>query len=164
MPDANPIGPIPGLTDRLVAASGDAIIVADPDGRIILWNAGAETMFGYSADEAVGQTLDLIIPERLRARHWDGYHQTMRTGSTRYADDLLAVPGMRHDGTRVSLEFRVTLLADRDGRPEAIAAVLRDVTERWETEPQLRNELAQLREAAPTAAPPVQGDTPAPGQ
>ena len=133
------------MASRLVASSSDAIIVADPQGQIIVWNQAAEAMFGYQADEALGHTLDLIIPERLRARHWDGYHNTMRTGATRYATDLLAVPGLRHDGTRISLEFRVTLLAGPDGQPEAIAAILRDVTSRWQADQELRRELAELR-------------------
>lgn len=133
------------LAERLVAAAGDAIVIADPDGRILTWNAGAETTFGYSAAEALGNTLDLIIPEKLRARHWEGYHQTMQTGVTRYADDLLAVPALRADGTRISIEFKVTLLAGPDGEPEAIAAVIRDVTARWQADKELRQELDRLR-------------------
>lgn len=137
---------VPDIAARLVQANGDAIIVADVEGRILLWNAGATAMFGYEAAEAVGQTLDIIIPERLRERHWDGYHQTMRTGVTRYAEQLLAVPGQRRDGSRISLEFRVTLLTGVGGRPEAIGAILRDVTERWEADRAQRAELARLRE------------------
>lgn len=141
------------LARRIVATAGDAIVAADRDGRVILWNRGAETMFGYPADEAIGESLDLIIPEGLRARHWDGYRQTMATGVTRYADDLLAVPGRRRDGSRISLEFRVAILAGRDGRPEAIAAVLRDVTARRAEDRALREELARLQAAAtPTEA------------
>ncbi|HVX23411.1 MAG TPA: PAS domain S-box protein [Acidimicrobiales bacterium] len=157
MSDVSP-RPLPAdLAPRLVEASGDAIIVADPSGCIVIWNRGATTMFGYEASEAIGQSLDLIIPPRLRARHWDGYHRTMQTGTTAYADRLLAVPGQRRDGSRLSLEFRVTLLTDPAGRPEAIAAVLRDVTERWENDRQLRHQLAQLSAATgtqPTAGPP----------
>jgi PAS domain S-box-containing protein len=140
--------PAPGdLAGRLIEASGDAIVIADPEGRIVAWNRAATSMFGYDTDEAIGQTLDLIIPERLRARHWDGYHRTMQTGTTAYADRLLAVPGQHRDGTRLSLEFRVTVLTDPGGRPEAIAAILRDVTERWESDRQLRSQLAQLAAA-----------------
>ncbi|MBO0692501.1 MAG: PAS domain-containing protein [Acidimicrobiaceae bacterium] len=136
------------LAERLVATAGDAIVIADPQGRIITWNRGAESVFGFPAAEALGNSLDLIIPERLRARHWDGFHQTMRTGTTRYADDLLAVPAQRRDGTRISIEFRVTLLQGPDGTPEAIAAVIRDVTSRWEADRALRKELEQLRASA----------------
>lgn len=146
------------LAGRLLAAAGDAIVIADPQGRIITWNRGAEAVFGYPAAEALGRSLDLIIPERLRSRHWDGFHQTMRTGTTRYADDLLAVPAQRRDGTRVSIEFRVTLLVGPDGMPEAIAAVIRDVTERWEADRALRQELERLRALVGPAS---GGETPA---
>lgn len=135
------------LAARLVAACGDAIVVADPRGRILLWNSGAEAMFGYLPAEALGHTLDLIIPEGLRARHWEGYNETMRTGVTRYANDLLAVPGVRRDGSRISLEFRVTLLADANDQPGAIAAVIRDVTQRRLTDKGLQEELRRLRQA-----------------
>jgi PAS domain S-box-containing protein len=130
-----------------VAESSDAIVVADRDGRIVVWNRGAEMIFGHSSVEAVGDSLDLIIPERLRARHWDGFRQTMRTGTTRYADNLLAVPAVRQDGTRISVEFGVTLLAGPDGQPEAIGAVIRDVTSRCHADRELRQELERLREA-----------------
>ena len=133
------------LAARVVATAGDAIIAADREGRVLLWNRGAEVMFGYPADEAIGETLDLIIPEGLRGRHWDGYRHTMETGETRYAEQLLAVPGRRRDGTRVSLEFRVSILFGADGRPEAITAVLRDVTRRREEDQALREELTRLQ-------------------
>lgn len=98
------------IEERDVAAavlSGpDAIIAADPSGVIIYWNAGAERIFGHPAEEALGASLDLIIPERLRDRHWQGWKQVMRTGRSRYdADDLLSVPGHRRDGTPISVEF-----------------------------------------------------------
>ncbi len=140
------------LAERLVAAAGDAIVIADPHGRILAWNKGAETTFGYTADEALGKSLDLIIPEKLRARHWDGYHQTMQTGTTRHADELLAVPALRADGTRISIEFRVTLLIGPDQNPEAIAAVIRDVTARWQADRELRQELTRLRALVDNAA------------
>ena len=139
------------LAARLVSQSGDAIVICDVEGRIILWNSGAETVFGYSTSEALGQSLDIIIPERFRDRHWEGYRHTMASGVTRYADDVLAVPGQRKDGSRLSLEFKVTLLSGDDGRPEAIAAILRDVTVRWEAERNLRRELNELRAAGSSA-------------
>jgi PAS domain S-box-containing protein len=142
------------LAVRLVATAGDAIVIANRDGRIITWNQGAEAMFGYPAAEAMDASLDLIIPERLRGRHWDGFHQTMRTGETRYADDLLAVPAQRRDGARISIEFRVTLLPGPDGTPEAIAAVIRDVTSRWEADRALRQELERLRTLTASASSP----------
>ena len=132
------------LYRQIVESTPEAIVVADPRGVIRLWNGGAEQIFGYPAAEALGQTLDLIIPERLRQRHWDGYHRVMATGETRYGRELLAVPAVRKDGARISLEFTVAILRDEAGRPTGIAAVIRDVTARWERERELRARLAAL--------------------
>src|ERR671936_2170538 len=117
------------IAEALLASGADAIVATDRDGIIRHWNKGAERIFGHSAAEAVGQSLDLIIPEQLRERHWEGYRQVMRTGQSRYGEgDLLAVPGLRKDGSRVSLEFTVALIRDEAGQPVGIAAILRDVT------------------------------------
>ena len=112
----------------------EAVIVSDRAGVIILWNQGAEVMFGYAAADALGQSLDLIIPERFRTRHWEGYRKVMSTGVTRYGQELLAVPAVRKDGTRMSIEFSLALLRDADGTIAGAAAVVRDVTARWERE------------------------------
>jgi PAS domain S-box-containing protein len=121
------------LSAELLASKGDAIIAADTKGLIQFWNPGAERIFGYAATEALGQSLDLIIPDALRKRHWQGYEQVMRTGRSRYGEgDLLAVPGQRKDGKRISLEFTIVLLHGPDGRLEGMGAVLRDVTARFE--------------------------------
>src|SRR4029434_7260615 len=99
----------------LLSSAGDAIIAADERGIIQFWNPGAERIFGYATAEAVGQSLDMIIPERLRERHWQGYHQVMRTGQSRYGmGDVLALPGVRKDGTRISLEFSIVPLPGPD--------------------------------------------------
>lgn len=143
---------------RLVDEAPDAIIYADRDGVIRLWNAGAEVMFGHRADEACGQTLDLIIPERQQQRHWDGYRRVMATGRTRYGPgELLAVPGVRKDGTRISLEFSIAMLRDEGGSVAGIAAILRDVSERFERDRTLRRRLAEL-EAQLSPANPAAGD------
>ena len=128
----------------LVVTAGDAVIVADARGVIRFWNRAAEVMFGYSQDEALGETLDLIVPEPLRQRHWDGYWHTMATGETKYAGRTLAVPAMRADGTRISIEFTVTLLRNGGGGVSAIAAIIRDVTERFERERALRRRVDEL--------------------
>jgi len=121
------------LSAELLASKGDAIIAADTKGLIQFWNPGAERIFGYAATEALGQSLDLIIPDALRKRHWQGYEQVMRTGRSRYGEgDLLAVPGQGKDGKRISLEFTIVLLHGPDGRLEGMGAVLRDVTARFE--------------------------------
>lgn len=130
----------------LVRNLADAVIVAAPDGTITFWNEAATRLFGWSDAEAVGRSLDMIIPERLRARHWDGWDRVMETGVTSYGDRLLQVPALRKDGRPLSIAFTVTLLTSGDGpRPIAIAAVLRDDTERWQEHRRLTSELAALR-------------------
>ena len=131
------------LARSLLSAAADAIVAADREGVIRFWNPGAERIFQYPAGEAVGKSLDLIIPERLRARHWSGWRRVMETGQSRYGEgDLLAVPGMRRDGTRISLEFTIVPLKDDAGRIGGIAAVMRDVTARFEELRELRRRLA----------------------
>lgn len=131
----------------LVRHAADAMIYADAGGIIRFWNDAATRVFGFDAAEAVGQSLDLIIPENLRQRHWDGYHATMRTGRTRYgAGDLLAVPARRKDGTRLSVEFTILPFRDDDGHLVGIAAILRDVTRRFEEMKALRKQLGAAGE------------------
>jgi PAS domain S-box-containing protein len=126
----------------LLAFMPDAVVYSDAEGRIRYWNQGAEGIFGFTAAEAIGQTLDIIVPGNLRQRHWDGYEQTMRTGVTRYgAGDLLAVPAIRKDGSRISTEFTIVPFKDETGRMLGIAAIMRDVTKRFE-------EMRALRKAA----------------
>ncbi|HEY6431868.1 MAG TPA: PAS domain S-box protein [Acetobacteraceae bacterium] len=130
----------------LVAEMPDAVVYADRDGTIRFWNGGAARIFGYTAAEAVGQSLDLIIPESLRARHWAGYRQTLASGQTRYGTgDLLAVPALRRDGARISIEFTILPFHGADGAMSGIAAVMRDVTRRFEETRALRRELEVLR-------------------
>ena len=119
------------LFRSLVEGSPDAIVVADREGVIRLWNAAAETMFGYAAAEAVGRSLDFIIPEKLRQRHWSGYDAVMRSGATRYGSELLKVPAVHRDGRRLSLEFRIALLRSESGEVFGVGAFLRDVTQAW---------------------------------
>jgi len=137
---------LPALFENIVRAAADAIVYADAEGVIRFWNAGAERIFGYAAAEAVGQSLDLIIPERLRARHWEGFHQVMKTGKSRYgAGDLLAVPAQRKDGTRLSVEFTIVPLRDPAGRMLGMAAILRDVTQRFNEMKALKEQLAAAK-------------------
>jgi PAS domain S-box-containing protein len=131
---------------QIVENAGEAVIFAGRDGRIRLWNASAERIFGWTAAEAIGQTLDLIVPEKQRGRHWEGWNRVMETGVTRYASDLLAVPAMRSDGARISIEFSVALIRDGAGAIAGVAAVMRDVTERFHRDRELRAKLAE-REA-----------------
>jgi PAS domain S-box-containing protein len=135
---------IKALCEQILSQAPDAIMYADREGIIQLWNHGAERIFGFSTKEALGKSLDLIIPEKLRERHWEGYHKTMATGITRYGTDLLAVPALHQDGTRISTEFSIVMLSDGDGKPLGVAAIMRDVSERHQKEKQLRERLAEL--------------------
>ena len=128
----------------LVSAAGDAIIAAGTDGTILLGNPAAERIFGFTADEALGHSLDFIIPERFRTRHWEGYERVMRTGQSRYGTEVLRVPAVRKDGRPLSIAFTVALLRSRDGSIQTVAAILRDETARWEEERALRRRLADL--------------------
>jgi PAS domain S-box-containing protein len=139
----------------LAREAPDAIVYADAQGIIRFWNRGAERIFGFAEAEALGNTLDIIIPESLRARHWKGYGATMLSGSTRYgAGEILAVPAMRKDGRRISIEFTILPFRDDAGRMIGIAAMLRDVTTRFEEMRALRRQLAM--------PPPEAGSAPMP--
>jgi PAS domain S-box-containing protein len=129
---------------QLVAAAGDAIVAADPQGKVTLWNPAAERIFGFSREEALGQSLGLIIPERFRQRHWDGYDKVMRSGETRYGTQVLRVPALRKDGRPLSIAFTVALLKDADGKVQSIVAIMRDDTERWNEERSLKKRVAEL--------------------
>jgi PAS domain S-box-containing protein len=131
------------VADAILAAAADAVVATDCDGIIRVWNPGAERIFGHRADEALGQSLDLIIPERLRARHWEGFRHVMATGESHYGEgDLLSVPGLGRDGQRISLEFTIVPLRDGQGQVQGIAAVMRDVTGRFEEMRSLKQKLA----------------------
>jgi len=143
----NDLDPIK-LNNEIVSRAPDAIMYADRDGIIRMWNKGAERIFGYLADQAIGQTLDLIIPEKLRERHWEGYHKTMASGETRYGTVLLAIPAMHHDGSRLSTEFSIVMLLDDDSKPLGVAAIMRDVSERHAKEKKLRERITELESGA----------------
>ena len=132
------------LSTKILTLAPDAIMFADREGIIRLWNQGAERIFGCQAEQAIGQSLDLIIPEKLRERHWEGYHKTMATGETRYGTEMLAVPAMHQNGSRISTEFSIVLLQDESGQPIGVAAIMRDITERRAEEKELRDRLAEL--------------------
>jgi len=134
------------LYSAIIDASSDAIMFSDCEGIIRIWNSGAEQMFGFSSDEALGQSLDLIIPENLRGRHWDGYHRVMQSGSSRYSTDLLSAPALRKDGTRLSTEFSMVMVKDDDGAMVGVAAIIRDVSARWQREKELKERIKALEE------------------
>lgn len=134
-----------GIGEALVDSAADAVVASDAQGLIVLWNPGAERIFGFSEQEALGSSLDIIIPEPFRARHWEGYRETVASGQSRYgAGDLLAVPGLTRDGRRISLEFTIVLLKDAGGAVTGMVAVLRDVTPRFEEVKALRKKVKEL--------------------
>ncbi len=132
------------LCQTIVEETQLAVIFSDHEGIIRFWNAGAEAMFGYKAEEALGQSLDMIVPERHRPRHWEGYRRVMETGVTKYGRELLAVPATRKDGTRISLEFTIVLLRAPTGEVLGAAAIMQDVTARWQQQKQMKDRLAAL--------------------
>jgi len=127
------------IASRIIAGAPDAILYCDREGRIRMWNDACARIFGHTAEEATGRPLDIIIPENLRDRHQRGFDETMRTGHTRYgAGDLLAVPALRKDGSRISVEFSIIPFRDDVGTITGIAAIMRDVTARFEEMKALR--------------------------
>jgi PAS domain S-box-containing protein len=131
------------LARALLSTKSDAIVAADTKGIISFWNPGAERIFGHSRSKAVGQSLDLIIPDRLRKRHWEGYYRVMNGGQSRYeSGDILAVPAIKMDGTRISVEFTIVPLRDKAGHLTGLLAIIRDVTKRFEEMQILKRNLA----------------------
>jgi len=131
----------------LVNQIGEAVIISDRDENILYWNASAERIFGYSPAEAVGKTLNIITPERFRERHSKGYFHTIQTGVTKYGNTLLRVPAMHKDGRSISIAFSVSMLFDDEKQPIAIAAVIRDETERFQEERNLKAKLASYEKS-----------------
>lgn len=130
------------IARKLFEGMPDALVVADRKGIIRVWNGGAERIFGFAEGEALGQSLDIITPERLRERHWNGYEATMRTGQTKYgAGDLLSVRAIRRDGAQISIQFSIVPLRGEDGDLQAVAAIMRDVTEDFEERKRLQRAL-----------------------
>jgi PAS domain S-box-containing protein len=140
---------------QLVEAVGDAVVASDAGGAITLWNPAAQRMFGFTEKEALGQSLDIIIPQRQQQRHWDGYQKTMATGQTKYGNDVLRVPAVHKDGHSLSIAFTVALLYTPDKKVSAIVAVIRDETTRFAEDRNLRKRLMELEsQLAPrTSAP-----------
>jgi PAS domain S-box-containing protein len=129
---------------QVVQALGDAVVICNRDGVIRFWNAAAERLFGFAPTEALGSSLDLIIPERLRERHWAGFDKALATGQTRYEHDVLHVPAMHKAGRALSIAFTVGLLLGPERKVTGLVAVIRDDTKRFAEERDLRKRLAEL--------------------
>jgi PAS domain S-box-containing protein len=130
---------------QLIHAMGDAVVVSNVDGKIILWNPAAEQMFGYTEAEALGKNLDIITPDRFRQRHWDGYHKSMETGTTKYGKQTLRVPAVHKDGHTLSIAFTVAMLYDEQQKVTGVAAIIRDETLRFQEEKELKKQLLDLQ-------------------
>lgn len=142
------------IAESLLHTRAEAIIAADREGVICFWNPGAERLFGHAAADAMGQPLDLIIPDRLRQRHWKGYRRTIASGKSRYGEgDVLAVPALHKNGATISIEFTILPLRDSSGAMMAIVAIMRDVTKRFEELRRLKQKLAESSATRTTAAP-----------
>ena len=138
------------LCQRIVESAGDAVIFADREGIIRLWNRATEGIFGYTEEEALGQSLDLIIPEPQRELNWKGYGKAMLNGVTKYASETLSVPAVTKDGERISIEFTINLLRDGDGKVLRPVAVVRDVTAKWYRETLMRQKIASREDRLTT--------------
>ena len=134
--------------EALVAAVGDGVVACNAEGNIVMWNPACERLFGHTEAEAKGKSLDIIIPQRQQQRHWDGYHQTMKTGITKYGNDVLRVPAVHKDGHTLSIAFTVALLHAPDGAVSAIVAVVRDESARFAEERALKKRITELEMAA----------------
>lgn len=129
---------------EIIEQAPDAILFSDREGRIRLWNRGCELVFGYSEAEALGQSLDIVIPENLRARHWEGYFKVMETGQSAYGTKLLSVPALHKQGHQLSCAFSIVLLKDDSGKPAGVASIMRDVTDAWTREKALKERITAL--------------------
>lgn len=134
------------LCRQIVEHSELAILFADREGRIRLWNHGCEQIFGFTAAEVVGESLDVITPEKHRARHWQGYFGVMETGVTKYGREMLAVPALTKDGRRISIEFNILLVRGGEGKVLGAAATIQDVTARWERDKANRQRIEELEQ------------------
>lgn len=132
--------------EALVHSLGDGVVISDENGIITYWNPSAERIFGFSEQEALGSSLDLIVPERLRQRHNEGYDHSMQTGTTQYGDKLLTVPAIHKSGKPISIAFTVSMIFNPDGKVSGVAAIIRDDTARFTEHRQMRKRITELEE------------------
>jgi len=118
------------LASLVLAQAVDAVIYADTDGTIRLWNAAAEKLFGFPSHDAIGASLDIIIPERLRDAHWRGYRAAVQSGATRLAGRATLTKGLHRSGRSLYVEMSFSVVKDAAGHVIGSVAIARDVTER----------------------------------
>ncbi len=142
------IEPYRPILEAILETPAEAIVATDRDGNVIFWNPGATRVFGFTVGEALGGSLDLIIPDRLRARHWDGFRKAVAAGRSRYGEgELLSVPAMTKSGDKISVEFTITMLRDGVGAVVGMIAIMREVTKRFEEQKRLERKLVELQAA-----------------
>jgi PAS domain S-box-containing protein len=134
------------LPALLHAQAPDAVIYAGTDGVIQAWNAAATTMFGFSSEEALGQSLDLIIPERFRDAHWKGFERALADGTTKYSGQALPTRSARKDGTTIYVELTFAIIKDASGSVIGALAHARDITERFLKEREQRQQAQQAQQ------------------
>lgn len=132
------------LPAALVEHLADAVIFADRDGLIQLWNPGAQAVFGYSSDEVLGRRLDVIVPERLRAGHWAAFDAAIETGKMKHGRESMTTRSMHKDGSDLYLDLSFALVKGTNGRVLGAVAVARDITKRFRAEKESRRRLAEL--------------------
>jgi PAS domain S-box-containing protein len=132
------------LFAALVEDVADAVIFADREGLIQVWNPGAEAVFGYTAGEVAGRSLDFLIPERLRAAHWTAFHAAVDTGRMKYGRESRTTRSMHKDGSDLYVDLSFALVRDAEGRPLGSVAMARDITSRFRAEKETRKRLAEL--------------------
>jgi PAS domain S-box-containing protein len=129
---------------RIVEQTTDAIIFADREGLIRIWNQGAESVFGFPAEEVLGKSLDVIIPEELRKSHWEGYSKAIAEGRTRTGDRVMATRALHKDGSRLYVDISFAVIVDESGHVEGALAIGRNITERYLADKALRKHVAEL--------------------
>ena len=134
----------------LVDHAPDALIFADRDGVIRVWNAAAERIFGFTAADAVGRALDIIIPEGLREAHWQGYHRALAAGDTKYRGQSLPTKALKADGSQVYVELSFAIVRGPDAEVIGAMAQARDITERFQRDRDMRRRLRELEHAPAT--------------
>jgi PAS domain S-box-containing protein len=134
------------LPEVLVAEAPDAMIFADRDGVIRVWNRRAEALFGYAGAEVIGGSLDVIIPERLRSAHWRGFRAAITTGIAKYVGRVLTTRAAHKSGSKLYVDLSFALIRDQAGSVIGSLAIARDCTNRYLSDKALRARVSELEE------------------
>jgi PAS domain S-box-containing protein len=132
------------ILESIFNGVGDGVLFCDTQGIIRFWNRGCEKIFGYSAKEALGQSLDIIIPEKYQKRHWDGFFNAVKSKTSKYSDDLLSVPAIGKNNKSISIDFSIAIV-EQDSQLLGFGAIIRDVTQSFLDKKQLKKEIEELK-------------------